>query len=235
MGYSYLAYSVNDFMANKLPAYRVTTPIASFNHVACTHSPTYADLPVRAMQRFISSGVTSVVLRGCISFNPMYREYSQYSPKLFPHAVINPYQEYRWQKETVFSQYQTYLNWVVSFVNEFKVIDYVELFNEYLFKGSDHIPFNKLLLAFIMREWHKLKPFIRPDVLWGVSEPLIGAIDPEKHAHQVHAWRQQLGLNYTGLQLHQNKDVLDLPFPFAVTENYTTRVNQSPNVIYHGY
>lgn len=235
MGFNYYSYTVSDYMANKLPAYRVTTPVASFNHVACDHAPRHSDLPVLVMYRCIESGVSSVVLRGCISFNPQYREYSLYSPKLFRDAVIDPYKTDKWAAKTVFTQYQQYLNWLVAFVNEFTIIDYVELFNEYFFKGANYIPFNKLLLGFIMQEWNKLRPFMRKDVLWGISEPLIGAALPESHVTLIDQWRRHLGLGYTGLQLHQNKDVIDIPFKFAVTENYTSQKHPSPSVIYHGY
>jgi hypothetical protein len=237
MGFSYFNYSVQNYFDGVIPPHRVTTSLASFNHVACTHHPSYSDLPIRAMQRFIASGVVGVVLRGCISFNPLYREYSEYTPKLFPHSNLDPYQEYKWARQTEFNQYRQYLKWLVALINEFTIIEYVELFNEYLFKGANYIPFNRLLLQFILTEWHALRPMIRSGVLVGMSEPFIGAIEPEKHVAKVAAWRRTCQLDYTGFQLHQRKDILALPQlgSYAITENYTGIQVNNKNIIYHGY
>lgn len=235
----YYCYSVDQYFKGLTPHYRVTTPLASFNHVACDHSPVYSDLPVRAMQRFNASGVTSVVLRGCISFNPLYREYSSYSPKLFPRSRTMPD---GWERETLFSQYKQYLKWLVSFINEFTLIEYVELFNEFFFKGANYIPINKLLLTFLVEEWQKLKPFCRP-VLWGNSEPIIGAIKPIELVYKIDQWRRQYGLSYTGIQLHQQSDFNVIKalqqtdgLVIAITENYSglTPCTQT-KLIYHGY
>lgn len=183
----------------------------------------------------MDSGVVSVVLRGCISFNPMYREHSLYSPKLFRHCQEKP--SYNWERQTLFSQYRQYLRWLISYINEFELIEYVELFNEYFFKGANYIPFNKLLVAHLMAEWRALVPYCRP-VLWGISEPLIGTLIPDNHIAIVDNWRRELGLGYTGIQVHQRADmklVERTPYPIAITENYSGLSCSTKGLIYYGY
>lgn len=222
----YNTYTAQDYNQGVVPSLYVTTPVASFNHTCCAHSPTNSDLPIKVLHRCETSGTLGVVLRGCISFNPLYREYSRYNPYLLnPRARVIPS---TWRQEQLLLRYQTYLLWLADLVRAFPIIQYVELLNEYHFIGACYLPHNKALLRDIMRYWHS---FVRPlalPVKWGVSEPLIGQPDKLGHIAKVNQWRHRLGLDYTGLQLHMKADVVPLTEPslpyeqLAITENYST-------------
>lgn len=219
----YQPYHALDYNKGLTPATYVTTPVASYNHTCCSHSPTFSDLPVKVLHRCEVSGVQSVVLRGCISFNPMYREYSRYNPYLLsPRARVIPSE---WRRETLFEQYRSYLLWLVALINEFTIIHYVELLNEYHFCNACYVPHNKRLLFDIISYWRKvIKPMSR-EVQWGVSEPLIGAANKAAHLRKVNNWRSQLGLDYTGVQLHLREELVTVTRSrykrLAITENYT--------------
>lgn len=237
--YDDIVYDVyNHELLNLVPTTYVTTPVAAFNFTANYHSPFDSQLPVSVLYKCMLAGTKSVVLRGCISFNPAYRENSRYSPYTLFKAAKHINND-RWLSADVKARYETYLYWLLSFVNEHTIIKYVELFNEYFFCRANSIQHNIAIMRHCLKLYRNvILPHARKDVLWGMSEPLLSHQSKDKFLHEYITFVRLTGLQYTGLQLHMRTDALfannlqQITTPFAITENYTRQPITQPHYLY---